>query len=130
MRITDKSFGASGFYRLYAGELPFVTSFFPPGLQRGTSAEVSVKGYNLWATAPMGAGEFRAAVGQRKSGGVTNIQYFGLGYHYNMSKRTTLYAGYTRIGNGSGGTVTVKGDYVPLAGENANLYAVGVSHNF
>jgi mono/diheme cytochrome c family protein len=47
LRISDKSFGEGGFYRLYSGALPFVTSFFPPGLQKGTSREISVKGFNL-----------------------------------------------------------------------------------
>ena len=47
LRITDKNFGEGGFYRLYAGALPFVTSFFPPGLQKGTTREISVKGFNL-----------------------------------------------------------------------------------
>ena len=46
LKVTDRNFG-QGFYRLHAGELPFVTSFFPPGLQKGTTAEISVEGYNL-----------------------------------------------------------------------------------
>ena len=59
-----------------------------------------------------------------------NSSAYSLVYNHAMSKRTTLYAGYTHIGNGTAGNVSVKGDYVPLAGNNANFYAVGVTHTF
>jgi len=51
VRITDKAFGSGGHYRLYGGEIPYVTSFFPPGLRAGTTAEVTLQGFNLGARA-------------------------------------------------------------------------------
>jgi hypothetical protein len=39
--------GSGHFYRLTAGELPYVTDVFPLGLRRGTSAAVTLGGFNL-----------------------------------------------------------------------------------
>lgn len=39
--------GKRNFYRLNMGELPFVTNVFPLGLQKGSEAELSVRGLNL-----------------------------------------------------------------------------------
>ena len=86
------------------------------------------------ATAPVSAaGTVKLSYGRNHLGSTPNSDNssaYALVYNHALSKRTILYAGYTHIGNGNGGTVTVKGDYVPLAGNNANLYAMGVSHNF
>lgn len=49
VRVSD-AFNRSGkrnFYRLNMGELPLVTSIFPLGLQKGTEAEMSLRGLNL-----------------------------------------------------------------------------------
>lgn len=48
----------------------------------------------LSATAPIGGGELRAAIGQvrNSSADVTASRQFSLGYHYALSKRTTVYA--------------------------------------
>lgn len=35
------------FYRLNAGEFPYLTSVFPLGLRQGTSADITVEGFNL-----------------------------------------------------------------------------------
>src|SRR5262249_13576326 len=39
--------GADVHYRLNVGEFPVVTRVFPFGLQKGTTAEISIEGYNL-----------------------------------------------------------------------------------
>ena len=63
--------GAANYtYRLYAGALPYVDSFFPLGGQRGKQVEVALKGRNLAGTttmvlnlapkAPLGRQEIRA----------------------------------------------------------------------
>jgi len=84
------------------------------------------KGYLLTATAPVGAGQFRAALGERKDAGVKTVEVFALGYHYNLSKRTTVYADYVSngkqviaAGNPGAGTVGEK-----------NGYDFGLKHNF
>ena len=57
-----------------------------------TAANVSRKGYLLTAVAPMGQGEFRAAIGKRRNGAADDINLVAVGYHYALSKRTTVYA--------------------------------------
>jgi predicted porin len=56
------------------------------------------KGWMLAASAPLGNGELRAAYGVRKmkDGDVTDTQMVALGYYYNLSKRTAVYADYVR----------------------------------
>lgn len=47
--ITDRDLGGGSeyFYRMDAGDLPYVTSVFPLGMQVGQSAQVSIRGVNL-----------------------------------------------------------------------------------
>jgi len=47
--ITDRNHdgGKGYFYRMNAGRLPYVTSFFPLGVRAGETAQVSVQGINL-----------------------------------------------------------------------------------
>lgn len=80
-----------------------------------TAANVARKGYMLTAVAPMGQGEFRAAYGKRKSGGTTDRSLIALGYHYALSKRTTLYTDFARDGE---------------LGANKSAYDFGIKHNF
>lgn len=80
-----------------------------------TAANVDRKSYMLTAVAPMGQGELRAVVGQREVGTTKDIKMFGLGYHYALSKRTTIYADFAR----NGALVTEK-----------TAYDFGLKHNF
>ena len=49
LSITDRDHegGKNYFYRLDAGPLPYITSFFPLGIRAGSSSDISVKGFNL-----------------------------------------------------------------------------------
>jgi predicted porin len=76
----------------------------------GTAA--AVNGYNLSGAVPMGAGEFRATFGKVKNG----VRDIGVGYHHNLSNRTTLYVDFN---NGK-----------PAAGATVTSYDFGVKHNF
>lgn len=80
-----------------------------------TAADVARKGYMLTAVAPMGQGELRAAYGKRKSAGTTDISLIAVGYHYALSKRTTVYADFARNGE--------------LA-TSSSAYDFGIKHNF
>lgn len=73
------------------------------------------------ATAPLGAGEFRVSYGQLKNKdlGVKADKQLGIGYHYALSKRTTLYADF----------VSERRDAMPANFEK-NGYDLGVKHNF
>ena len=104
--------------KVMTGNLQYDFGAFKLGglLGKGTSAaNASHKSFNLYATAPIGAGEFRAAVGQLKRNGTKLNQYVGLGYHYSLSKRTTIYAD---LVNDSKAATSKSG------------YDVGIKHNF
>jgi predicted porin len=82
------------------------------------SSNVKVKSYLVSVTAPIGAGELRAAYGQRKIGSAAAInKTMALGYHYSLSKRTTIYAD---IVNEKGTAVSTE----------RNGYDFGIKHNF
>lgn len=86
------------------------------GYTKGTTAaNVSLKGYLLTAVAPMGQGEFRAAIGKRTNGAADDINLVALGYHYALSKRTTLYVDFANNSK--------------LASEKS-AYDFGLKHNF
>jgi predicted porin len=59
-------------------------------------ADQTVKSWQLSGTAAMGQGEFRGTLLSRTDNGVKNISGLGLGYHYALSKRTTLYGDFAR----------------------------------
>ena len=80
-----------------------------------TAANVSRKGYMLTAVAPMGQGEFRAAIGKRTNGAADDINLVALGYHYALSKRTTVYVDFANNSK--------------LATQKA-AYDFGLKHNF
>ena len=82
-----------------------------------TAAGSEHRSYLLTAVAPMGAGELRASYGrlENKTANVDAAKGFALGYHYNMSKRTTLYVDVARN--------------TALSAEKSG-YDVGIKHNF
>jgi len=70
-----------------------------------TAANAKHKSWMLTAVAPMGQGEFRAAFGKLTAdpagNGATQQKFdaakgFAVGYHYALSKRTTLYTDFVR----------------------------------
>jgi len=63
-----------------------------------TFAGADHKSYLLTAVAPVGQGEFRASYGRLKNetANVDAAKGFALGYHYALSKRTTVYTDYIR----------------------------------
>lgn len=79
------------------------------------TADAKVKSWMLAATAPVGGGEFRAALSQRKVAGVKNIQMVAVGYHYSLSKRTTVYADFANNSK---------------AASDKSGYDFGVKHSF
>lgn len=74
-----------------------------------------VKAYMGTVTADVGAGQIRFAVGERETNNVKDISLIALGYHHNVSKRTTLYVD---VANNS-----------KLASEKS-AYNLGIKHNF
>jgi len=86
-----------------------------------TFANAKNKSYMLTAVAPLGQGEFRASVGKLTSDPAATAKVdaakgFALGYHYALSKRTTLYTDFVR---NTGLGITQK-----------TGYDFGIKHNF
>lgn len=83
---------------------------------KGTNAAAAdVKSLMFTLTADVGAGQIRAAYGDRKVADKSNLKGFALGYHHNVSKRTVLYADY--VNNSKAAT-------------EKNGYDFGIKHSF
>jgi len=54
-----------------------------------------------------------------------NAKQFGIGYTYNLSKRTNLYAAYTHIKNDGNATIGTN-----VSGNTVNTFQIGVRHMF
>lgn len=110
--------------RWNTGLIQYDLGFFKPGFFFGSgknNLNQKIQSYMLTATAPIGGGEFRASYGQLKNKdvppGVDGVlsKRLALGYHYALSKRTTIYTDYANEKK------------VPT---QKNGYDVGIKHNF
>ncbi len=96
----------------------------------GTVPDTAIRFNNLSAVFPLGAGEFRGTVGNQTSRtvsataiGATKIRDFGVGYHHNLSNRTTMYVDLNR-----GKTTSISGTVSTAV--SATSYDFGLKHNF
>ena len=87
-----------------------------------------VNGANLGITAPVGPGLVRAAFSRSESNGVA-LQQFAIGYNYNMSKRTTVYATLATM-SGTGGVAPSLNGSVGSANSSATGFDLGIKHSF
>jgi predicted porin len=96
----------------------------------------SGRGFIIGFTAPVGAGVVRFSYGGYKlnidAGPDPETRKFALGYAHNLSKRTTLYATYARIGNRNGANTTLNGAVAgPGVVDQASTgFDIGVRHAF
>lgn len=92
--------------------------------------------FRLAAMVPMGAHEFHAnlgVAGDYSKTSDTGAKQYTLAYNYNLSKRTKLYAFYTKIDNDSTKTTGGGGAYSFMstaAGLDNSAIATGIRHNF
>lgn len=96
---------------------------------------VKVTGTELGATAPLGAGQLKAAYSRYTTNANSNsASKLALGYVHNLSKRTALYGTVARVSNSSGSAVGLGtnglGPITPAAGGNVGAYEFGVRHSF
>ena len=104
--------------------------------ERGNGRRVDLLG--IGATVPVGAGEIRAAFStfKRKDIDDADSKKLALGYGYNLSKRTQLYATVARVDNDDranrGLTVSSSSLASPTiaAGRNVTGYEFGIRHSF
>ncbi|MBN8486740.1 MAG: porin [Burkholderiales bacterium] len=89
------------------------------GLSKGTNAAgVDGKGWLIGANVPVGAGDFKIGFANGDNDAVAGkYKKIGIGYHYNLSKRTKVFADYAKV----------SGDEAvgPKTG-----YDFGIQHNF
>jgi predicted porin len=95
-----------------------VGAFFGTGRD---GSDQKARSYLVSATAPIGQGELRASYGELKNTTADLIRdrQISLGYHYALSKRTTIYADVTHEGR----------DDIPDNLKSTG-YDIGIKHNF
>ena len=89
-------------------------------------------GYLLGATVPAGSGYIRATYSDYKAKTLAGeVNKFAVGYVYNVSKRTDLYATYARVSNKNGSSVGVDFVGTPTAvNGSGNGFDLGIKHSF
>lgn len=108
----------AGNEKMWSAQASYNFGGFKPGFYYGkgtTLGNADNKGMMFTVTAPMGAGEFRASYGNLKSNDTTVSKRIAAGYHYSMSKRTTLYVDFANDSE---------------AATSKSAYDVGIKHNF
>jgi predicted porin len=115
-------------------------------------AHPGANGGLIGVTVPVGAGLIRASYGVVKYNNINNLNFtnlnpnpdadkFSVGYIYNLSKRTSLYATFAYLKNKHGADLTVNGGPAPYEGTipggigaavpNKSMgYDLGISHAF
>jgi predicted porin len=90
------------------------------------------KGYLIGGLIPVGAGEIRLAYSRYKvelAASEPTSKKYALGYDYNLSKRTTLYATYAHVAN-SGGAASALNGAVTGVNASSSGYDIGIRHAF
>lgn len=96
------------------------------------AVELTGKGGLLAVTVPVGAGDIRAAYSRYEitgNGFSPETERFSLGYRYNLSKRTTLYATIGHLKNSGGSSRALLGATTGV-NENSTGTDFGITHRF
>ena len=98
-----------------------------------------LKTYGISASMPLGQGELKAGYQATDSVGKTvagvdingdNARQYSIQYIYNLSKRTALYTGYSKIDNDGKANFQVLGNGYAATGGTSQGYNFGVRHSF
>lgn len=87
-------------------------------------------------TVPMGMGTIKAAINRGNDKTVQNqdATHVGLGYQYNMSKRTNLYVQYGHVSNNADGSYSMTSGtnqgLAAFAGARTTGFSMGMGHSF
>lgn len=97
----------------------------------GVNSDATNKFFLIGATAPLGPGLLKASFGNLSAEPVgaaeeIKIKKFAVGYNYNLSKRTNLYADFSTARDDLDFAITSNG----AASKNSSAYAFGVRHTF
>jgi predicted porin len=96
----------------------------------GVNSDATHKVFTIGATAPVGPGLLKVGIGKVDAEGDNSrydVKKFSVGYNYNLSKRTNLYADFSTARDDAD-FVTVSGN--PVASKNSTAYAFGLRHTF
>ena len=100
--------------------------------ERGNDKRVDL--YSFGVKAPVGPGELRAAFSLYKDKKMDNndSKRFAIGYGYQLSKRTELYAAVARLSNDDKAARKLGSSLSPTPGVGNSLtgYEIGLRHNF
>ena len=128
--LDSKEYGVRALYEL--GAFTVGAYYVRNDLEGAGLADVKRDAYRLAGMYTMGAAELHANVGfadDLKVGGTdtksTSALQYTLGANYNLSKRTKVYAFYTRVNNSKGIAY-----FNTVLGDDFSSVAVGVRHNF
>lgn len=96
-------------------------------------ASVDSDYWRISAMFPVGQHEFHVNYGLVDADGDTGAQQWTLGYNYNITKTTKVYAFYTMVDNDNGGNFVMGGSTSTVLGATGAQYssiAIGFRHNF
>jgi predicted porin len=88
---------------------------------------------SLGLSAPLGFGLLKAQYIRANQGGPVNADdawLLGLGYQYDLSKRTALYATAARLSNRGAGRFVLSPPAAVRGGERSSGYEFGMRHSF
>lgn len=101
---------------------------------RDTALTAKENRYSLSLVAPIGQSEIHAGFESSKltNGALSNtVRQFAVGYVYNLSKRTAMYATASSLKNGSASVNAIGGgNAAPTAGGKSTGVEVGLRHFF
>ncbi|HEY6134993.1 MAG TPA: porin [Rubrivivax sp.] len=124
---------------VFAGAYNFGFMRLSVGLRRFEYSSSKQTNLLVGVTAPLGSGELKASINQADfdgSVGATDLSdngatQYGLGYVYNLSKRTALYGTLSYITNDGAQASTVPGGNSGMAGGGSSKgVEAGLRHNF
>jgi len=87
-----------------------------------------INGFLVGGAAPVGKGALRLSFSSTDQDGVASKQT-AVGYVYDLSKRTALYATYAIVNNSGGARLALNGS-TTAANETSSGYDIGVRHSF
>lgn len=102
-------------------------------IAKGTGDEEKWNNYRMAAAYTLGASELHANVGYADRDHSKSALQWTLGVNHSLSKRTKLYALYTKVDNRAEGTYGhgINSNFdAATAGQDFSSFAVGVRHNF
>lgn len=124
---TDKLFGLSAAYKMGASRFGFM---YTNQKNAKNSPRMNGDTFSALATVPYGSWRFSAGYQylKDKSGAKQNVGQFNLGVNYGLSKRTFLYALYSRQDAKNGGLASMAG-VISSDGKQSQVTA-GIAHAF